>query len=60
MFCEVGIFFFVVSGIIVVFGCFVYLGILLIYCDFVQGVCLVIGYLKIGGELDWVNLVVEK
>lgn len=35
MLCYVGIFFLVVLGIIVVFGCFVYFGILLIYCDYV-------------------------
>lgn len=33
--CNVGILFLVVLGIIVVFGCFVYLGILFMYCDYV-------------------------
>lgn len=41
-------------------GCSAYSGIPLTHRDFAQGVRLVTGHLKTGGELDWENLAVEK
>lgn len=54
IFYKVGILFEVIFGIIFVIGGFVYVGILVIYCDFVLSFYVIIGYLKKGCDLlDW-------
>ena len=58
--CNAGIPFSVVAGIIKNSGCSAYSGIPLTHRDFAQGVRLITGHLKTGGELDWENLAVEK